>query len=286
MGVLAHFKITDYQGQLHEYYHFGDGHPLEKNGVISNFPRGDRDFCLDTFVRKLDLEKRERNYFVDVYYILDLRSRTIEVSSPCFKDIEFKGTFEEAIRFFEDADYSEKDALDEFPKKEDLMPILNVGFLDGFWKIIKAVTAAVPHLKYDFHCPKLVIGDGTIFYKYNDFIDFPRFEMNGNLDAIEDAYANVRRIGMILYLTNTITNQKISVYYMLRVYRDGFWLPLTEKFIRYGETLDEETKQMELAMMVKMISLRDPSTLKAQNFLYGILSDKMLKEIKDLLKNE
>lgn len=284
MGVLAHLSIIDYQGQHHQYYHFGDGHPLDSNGIISNFPRGDHDFCVETFVRRLRLIKSEYNYFIDIYYILDLKSRMIEISSECYTEANFKGTFEEAIRHFDDADYSEKNALDEFPNITDLSAILNHRLIDGVWNIIRAVVANVPHLKYDIHTHRLVyVGDNTIFYTFNDFIEFPECEMNENFHAIEDAYLNARRIGAKMYFTNTITGQPFTLFYMLRLYRDGYILPLTEKFIRYGEIPDECTKLLELAMLVKMINIRDPKHLRAQNFLYGIHSKKELQEIRKSL---
>lgn len=285
MGVTAVFRIVDYQGQEHKYYRFGDAHPRERSGVFANFPQGDRDFCLETYVRRLDLEERDGDYMVDVGYKMDLRSRTIEVSSGCYMDVDFKGTFEEAIRHFAYEKYSQKDALDNYPDKSYLQPILFPGLLDGLWKIVEAVHAEIPWLKYDLYSNRLLyVGDNINFYMYQDFIDYPTHIMNSSLEVSEDAFANARRVGVRLYFKNTITNQSVSLFYMLRVTRDGYILPLTEEFIPYGKGISEEIKQEELAMITMMISERNPTSFRAMNFLYGIHPESELEEMRSKLK--
>lgn len=285
MGVLGYFKITDYQGQEHEYYRFGDAHPSDYSGIFANFPQGDRDFCLETYVRRLRLEKSNRDYIVDVSYKMDLRSRRIEVSSGCFEDIDFKGSFEEAIRHFAYEDYSEKEALSLFPKMSDLKRILYSGFLDDFWLIVKAVSAEIPWLKYDIDSNSLLyVGDNILFYLYQDYIDFPYFIMNFNPKASEDAYANARRVGVKLYFDNTISNQKVPIFYMLIVTSDGYVLPLTQRFIRYGEGIPDRVKEEELKMLIMMIKESDPKRTRAMNFLYGIFSKSELEEIRNKIK--
>ena len=37
MGIIAVFKIVDYQGHKHKYYRFGDGYPSGYDGVFANF---------------------------------------------------------------------------------------------------------------------------------------------------------------------------------------------------------------------------------------------------------
>ena len=118
---------------------------------------------------------------------------------------------------------------------------------------------------------------------YQDFIDFPSCNMNQNYKAEYDAYANARRLGVRLYFNNTITNNTFTLLYMVNVERDGYLLPLTGKFIRYGEGIDDETKELELAMLVKDISLKDPKDLRARNYMYWIHSrtemDKLRKSL-------
>ena len=285
MGVLGYFKITDYQGQEHEYYRFGDAHPSDYSGIFANFPQGDRDFCLETYVRRLRLEKSNRDYIVDVSYKMDLRSRTIEVSSKCFEDIDFKGTFEEAIRHFADEEYSEKDALAYFPEESDLRRILYPGFLDGSLVIAKAVSAAIPWLKYDYFSSKeLYIGDNISFYLYEDFIDYSYYISNNSIKAAEDAYANARRVGLLIYFDNDINNQKVSVFYMITVTHDGYILPLTQIFIPYGEGIPDKIKQEELDMLVMMLKSNDPKDFRGMNFLLGIHPKSELEEIRNKIK--
>lgn len=286
MGVIAAFKIVDYQGQEHMYYRFGGAHPRERYGVFANFPQGDRDFCLETYVRRLNLEEIDGDYMVDIGYRMDLRSRTIKVSSGCYEDIDFYGTFEDAIRHFAFEEYSQKDALDDYPENSSLMPILVPGFLDGLWEIVDAVQAKIPWLKYDHSSNRLLyIGDNINFYMYRDFIYYPRYIMNECPGISEDAFANARRVGVKFYFKNTISNSFVTLFYMLRVTRDGYILPLTEEFIPYGEGISEETKMEELAMIVMMISERNPTTIRAVNFLYGIHHESDLKRIKDTLRS-
>ena len=216
---------------------------------------------------------------------MDLRSRTIEVFSKCFEDIDFKGTFEEAIRHFADEEYSEKDALAYFPEESDLRRILYPGFLDGSLVIAKAVNAEIPWLKYDLYSKRLLyIGDNTHFYLYQDFIDFPSLPMNSDMEASNDAYSNARRVGVKLYFDNNVNDQKLALFYMLRVTCDGYFLPLTEKFIYYGEQVSDEIKEEELKMMIMMIKESDPMRTRAMNFLYGIFSKSELEEIRNKIK--
>ena len=287
MGIIAVFKIVDYQGHKHKYYRFGDGYPSGYDGVFANFPQGDRDFCLKTYIRRLNLEERDSDYMVDVEYDIDLRSRMVEVSSGCYEDIDFKGTFEEAIRHFAYEDYSEKDALEHYPKVSDLKPILSPGFLDGLWKIVKEINAEIPWLKYDLYSRRILyVGDNINFYMYQDFIDFPSFIMNDCLEVSQDAFANARRVGVKIYFNNTVTNNPVSLFYMLTVTRDGYVLPLTNQFIPYEEEIPEEIKQEELAMIVMMLSRRNPKNVRAMNFLCGIFSENELEEIRSQLKCE
>ena len=216
---------------------------------------------------------------------MDLRSRTIEVFSKCFEDIDFKGTFEEAIRHFAYKNYSEKDALLHFPKHSDLWHILYSGFLNDLWLIVKAVNAEIPWLKYDLYSKRLLyIGDNTHFYLYQDFIDFPSLPMNSDMEASNDAYSNARRVGVKLYFDNNVNDQKLALFYMLRVTCDGYFLPLTEKFIYYGEQVSDEIKEEELKMMIMMIKESDPMRTRAMNFLYGIFSKSELEEIRNKIK--
>ena len=103
--------------------------------------------------------------------------------------------------------------------------------------------------------------------------------MNQNYKTWYDAYANARRLGIRLYFNNTITNNTFTLLYMVNVERDGYILPLTGKFIHYGEGLDDETKEIELAMLVKDISLKDPKDLRARNYMYYIHSRKEMNEL-------
>lgn len=285
MGTVAHFTITDYDGDTHKYYRFLDGYPHKNVGVFMNFPQGERDFCLETFERRLNLEKSERDYFADIFYSLDLRTRLIKVSSNVFlEDINFEGTFEAAIRRFAYSNYSEKDALMSYPDRSDIGHFLFPGFLDGLWVMVKALTSSIPYLEYDLFSPRtLYIGDNINFYMYQDFIDFPSCRMNRNYKARDDAYANARRLGVRLYFNNTVTNNPFTLLYMLNVERDGYLLPLTGKFTRYEEGIDDETKETELAMLVKDISLQDPKNLRARNYMYYIHSRQEMDELRNSL---
>lgn len=225
MGVLAKFVVVDYDGQRYDFYRFGDGHPCERQGVFANFPLGDRDFLLGTYIRKLSLEKSTRDYFIEVRYEMDLRSRQIEVSSGCYEDCDFKGTFEEAVRHFAWENYVEKEALSMFPNKSDLEPILVPGFLDGLWVIVDAVCKNVPYLEYDAMSPRML--------------------------------------------------------YMLGVGPHGYILPLTDKRIRYGEGLDEQTKKQELLILVEFLKTLNPEARAALNILDGICYGEELDRIRE-----
>lgn len=284
MGVPAVFKIIDYQGKKHSYYRFGDAHPRESCGAFDNFPQGERDFCLKTYVRRLNLEKSDRDYMVDIGYEMDLRSRTIEVSSGCYLDVDFKGTFEEAIRHFANEEYSQKHALDNYPDKSHLQLTLLPGLLDGMWEIVAAVHTEIPWLKYNLYSDRfLYVGDNVNFYMYQDFIDYPGYIMNDSPEVSEDAFANARRVGVKFYFENTVTNKPVPLFYMLRVTRDGYILPLTEEFIPYGKGISEEIKKEELNMIIMMISERNPASVRAMNFLYGIHPDSELNKIRSKL---
>ena len=281
MATVAHFTITDYDGETHQYYRFLDGYPSENAGVFMNFPQGDHDFCLETFERRLRLEKSGLDYIIDISYYMDLSARTIKVRSKVFDDIDFEGTFEGAIRRFAYNDYSEKDALKSYPDRHDIKHILSPGFLNGLWDIVKAIKSSIPYLEYDLFSHRILyIGDNINFYMYQDYIEFPSCRMNQNYKTWYDAYANARRLGMRLYFNNTITNNTFTLLYMLDVEHDGYFLPLTRKFIRYGEGIDDETKKLELAMLVKDISRRNPESLKARNYLYGLISKAEMEELK------
>ena len=286
MATIAHFTIVDYDGITHTYYRFRGGYPKGHDGVFNNFPLGDHDFCLETFERRLNLEKSDCNYLTDVYYNMDLRARHIKVHSTVFsEDINFEGTFEEAIRHFVDDDYSEQDAIESFPLQSDICRILFFGFLDGIWTIISALKSAIPYLEYDIYSHRLLyIGDNVNFYMYQDFIDYPTCKMNRNQKACQDAYLNARRVGFRIYFKNTVRKDESTLLYMLTVTRNGYFLPLTGEFIRYGEGLDEKIKEKELAMLVKSISLRDPETLKARNYIYEHLSREEMNELRNSLK--
>lgn len=285
MATTADFLITDYDGQTHEFYRFLDGYPCDDAGVFANFPLGDHDFCLDTYTRRLELEKSQKNYWTDVSYKMDLKSRTIKVSSGCCDEFNFKGTFEEAIRHYAYKDYSEKDALYKFPKKDDVRNFLGQDAIDGLWDIIRAVQKDVPQLEYDYHEHRLIeIGDNPRFYLSQDFIHFPSCKMNQNYKATEDAMLNARRIGFITYFKNTISQKRFAFNYMIRLTKDGYILPLTEEFIPYTHEISEDIKKLELAMIIEMIKRVDFKTAAARNFLYGIHSDSELQEIRKAIE--
>lgn len=94
MATIAHFTIIDYDGQTYNYYRFNDGYPCGDAGVFANFPLGGHDFCLETFVRRLALEKVSADYFSDVSYRLDLKHRNVTVSS-FIGEFKFSGSFED-----------------------------------------------------------------------------------------------------------------------------------------------------------------------------------------------
>ena len=110
--------------------------------------------------------------------------------------------------------------------------------------------------------------------------------MNDCSEASQDAFANARRVGVKIYFNNTVTNNPVSLFYMLTVTRDGYVLPLTNQFIPYEEEIPEEIKQEELAMIVMMLSRRNPKDVRAMNFLCGIFSENELEEIRSQLKGE
>ena len=281
MGVLAEFEIVDYDGQNHSFYRFGDGHPYERHGVFANFPLGDRDFLLGTYVRRLNLQKSQYDYFVDVFYKMDLRSRRIEVSSKCFEDCDFKGTFEEAIRHFAWDGYVEKDVLSKFPKQSDLEPILVPGFLKGAHQIIEAVCDNFPFLKKDLVMDiELLVGDTVMFYMYDDFIMYPITGENLNAKAIGDAYCNARRVGVRLFFNNKISGKRFTLLYMLGVGAGGYVLPMTDKWVRYGEGLDEETQKQELLILIEFMKTKKPEEMRALNILNVIGYGKKLESIR------
>ena len=282
MGVLAKFVVVDYDGQRYDFYRFGDGHPCERQGVFANFPLGDRDFLLGTYIRKLSLEKSTRDYFIEVRYEMDLRSRQIEVSSGCYEDCDFKGTFEEAVRHFAWENYVEKEALSMFSNKSDLEPILIPGFLEGLWVIVDAVCKNFPYLKYDaMSSRKLYIGDNINFYMYDDFILYPYNSINMNCRVVEDAYSNARRVGVRLYFNNQRSGKPFTLLYMLGVRSHGYILPLTDKRIRYGEGLDEQTKKQELLILVEFLKISNLEERDALNILDTIYYGEKLDRIRE-----
>lgn len=281
MATIAEFQIIDYDGSLHNYYRFADGYPNDMAGVFANFPLGNHDFMLETYVRRLRLEESEGNYWIDFTYILNLSDRTIKISSCC-EEFEFEGSFEEAIRHFWYEGYSEKEALSYFPKKEDVLPILIPGFLKGMHCFIDTLPQEVSYLKPDAFGPEILyIGDNINFYMYKDFIYYPRCDMNINIKAIDDAFFNARRVGVRLYFKNTMSDQGFSLLYMLGVRAEGYLLPLTKKFVRYGETLDEETKMEELEILVEYLNKYHQSyKRRALNVMPGILCGEEMEEIR------
>ena len=284
MGVLAEFEIVDYNGQNHSFYRFGDGHPYERHGVFANFPLGDHDFALETYVRRLRLEATSRRYFTDVFYYMDLRSRSIKVSSKCFEDCDFKGTFEEAIRHFSQEDYVEKEALSRFPKRSDIEHILVPGFLDGLWVIVGEMCKNLPFLEYDHMSPRILyIGDNVNFYMYDDFVLYPSYSEGRNSKVVEDAYVNARRLGVRLYFNNTRTGKRFTLLYMISVKAHGYILPFTRRVIRYGEELDELTKQHELRIVVEYLKSDDTENSKALNVLCDIGYGEKLDRIREAI---
>ena len=286
MATVADFQITDYDGQNHRFYRFLDGYPCDRMGVFASFPLGNHDFCLETYVRRLALEQSDRNYWTDVSYRMDLSTRMVEVSSGCYEDFNFKGSFEEAIRRYSDENYSEKDAISLFPRTDDLENLLGRGLIDGFWDMIRAIKREIPELEYDYYEPRIIqIGDNPIFYVAKDFVKFPSCEMNQNIKAIEDAMLNARRLGLKTYFQNTITNDFFMLNYMITLERDGYILPLTREYIPYDQEIGREIKDEELEMIVEVIKRRNFKTARVQNFLAGIHSVSELEEIREAICN-
>ena len=271
MSLIGHFAITDYDGKVYSFYKFGGAHPCDE-GVFKNFPQGDHDFCLETYIRRLDLEQSDRDYIIDVTYKMDLRTRTIQIISKVFEDIDYNGSFEGAIKRFAYEDYSEKDALRDFPDRAITQKLLSSGLYNGMQTIIKSIESNIPYLKYDILTNKIrIVGDCMIFYMFKDFVDYPPCKMNRNPKAIEDAYINARRIGIRLYFNNKMTNRQFSLFYMLGVTNNGFFLPMTRKFVRFGEDIDNDTKNEELETLINMIRSKDPQQLRAFNCYYRLL---------------
>ena len=281
MATIAEFQIIDYDGSLHNYYRFADAYPNNTAGVFANFPLGNHDFMLETYVRRLRLEASEGNYWVDLTYVLNLSDRTIKISSN-YEELEFEGSFEEAVRHFCYEDYSEKEALSYFAKKEDVFPILIPGFLKGMRSLIDTLPQEVSYLEPDAFGPEILyIGDNINFYMYKDFICYPRCDMNVNPKAMDDAFFNARRVGVRLYFKNAVSGRDFSLLYMLGVRAEGYLLPLTKKFVRYGETLDEETKMEELEILVEYLNKHhDSYKRRALNVMPGISYGEEMEEIR------
>ena len=108
--------------------------------------------------------------------------------------------------------------------------------------------------------------------------------MNENYKAEEDAMVNVQRIGLITYFKNTVSQKNFTLNYMIRLTKDGYILPLTEEYIPYTQEISEDVKTLELKMIIEMLKRVDFKTVSAQNFLYGILSDSELQEIREALE--
>lgn len=287
MATTAYFQISDYDGRTHEFYRFLDGYPCEGAGVFANFPLGDHDFCLDTYIRRLALEKSDKDYWTDVSYMIDLKTRTVEVSSGCYKDFNFKGSFEEAIRHFAYSDYSERDALASFPQRSDVQKFIGPHTIDGLWNIIRAIKKEIPQLQYENHELRIIeIGDNPRFYLSQDFIGFPSCEMNRNRMALKDAMMNARRIGLKTYFTNTVADKSFTMNYMIRLVQDGYILPLTQAYIPYKQRVSDELMKLELKMIVEMIKRRDMKNMAAQNFLLGIHSERELRDIQDTIDQQ
>lgn len=270
MATVAGFSITDYDGTTYNYYRFLDGYPDRNAGVFANFPQGDHDFCLETYVRRLNLEESKKIYIVDLSYTIDLRSRTVRLSSP-YEDYNFNGTFEEAIRHFVDEDYSEKEALSLFPEESVIEPLLKECLYHVIWAIISTMKDAVPYLKFNHMAPEMLyIGDNINFYMYQDFIACPSHIMNTKEKVYVDACKNARRLGCRIGFINIISVRDFSLFYMLELCREGLILPYTGKFVRYGESIDEETRQEELKLLIEHIKIQDTKDLRALNCYYGI----------------
>ena len=272
MSIIGHFSITDYDGRVYQYYKFGDAHPCDK-GVFQNFPQGNHDFCLETYIRRLGLEQSNCDYIIDVTYIMDLRTRTIQIASKAFtEDINYNGSFEGAIKRFAYEDYSEKNALMDFPDKSKTQKLLSCGLYDVMQTIIESIESNIQYLKYDILTNKIcIVGDCMIFYMFKDFVDYPPCRMNRNPKAIDDAYINARRIGVRLYFNNKMTNDYFTLFYMLGITNEGFFLPMTRKFVRFGEDIDNETKNEELKILINIIRSKDPQQLRALNCYYRLL---------------
>lgn len=285
MSTIAKFRIMDYDGSMHNYYRFSDGYPDGMAGVFANFPLGDHDFILETYVRRLGLEVRNADYWTDFTYVLNLSDRTLEISSCC-EGYGFKGSFEEAIRHFWDKEYSEKEGLSLFPREDDMIPILVPGFLKGMRVLINTLSQKVSCLKSDIFCPEILyIGDNINFYMYEDFIFYPQCAMNVNPQAMEDAFCNARRVGVRVYFKNTMSGQDFSLLYMLDVRADGYLLPLTQRFVRYEETLCEETKAEELEILVEYLNtFYDLRNGRALNVMPGIYLGQEIGDIRESVR--
>lgn len=285
MSTVARFQITDYDGSLHKFYCFSDGYPYDEMGVFAKFPRGDHDFCLETFVRRLELSKSGTEYWADIYYEMDLKTRMVNVSSGCYRNVDFKGSFEDAIRHFWDKDYSEKDALSQFPSPTDVISCSSVSAINWFWEIIRAVNYGIPEFEYDVLEQRIIlIGDNPVFYTFNDFVTFPSCEMNNDYRAILDAKVNARRVGLMTYFKNKASNSCFTLYYMMKLRKDGYILPLTRTLIPYGHTISDDIKQEELEMIVELIKSNDLKTSKAYNIAYEHLPNSKLQEIRESLR--
>jgi hypothetical protein len=68
---------------------------------------------------------------------------------------------------------------------------------------------------------------------------------------------------------------------MLGVRSHGYILPLTDKRIRYGEGLDEQTKKQELLILVEFLKTRDLETRTALNILDTIYYGEELDRIRE-----
>lgn len=285
MAIIAHFKITDYDGQFHEFYRFLDGYPCDSMGVLAAFPRGKHDFCLETFVRRLQLTKSVKKYWTDVSYEMDLKTKVVEVSSECYQDFNFKGSFEEAIRHYVDKGYSEKGALSEFPDPFDVSSLCGPNLIDWFWEIIHAITCGIQELDYDiYEQRKIIIGDNPIFYTFNDFETFSSWGVDNKYEAAVDAKLNARRIGLMTCFENKTSNGVFMFNYMITLSKKGYMLPMTKMLIPYCKEISEDVKCEELEMIVENIRRQDLKRIRALNLLRGLQSDSQLQEIRDSIR--
>ena len=129
----------------------------------------------------------------------------------------------------------------------------------------------LPFLEYDYMSPRILyIGDNVNFYMYEDFVLYPSYSKDRNYKVVEDAYVNARRLGVRLYFNNTRTGERFTLLYMISVEAHGYILPFTRRFIRYGEELDELTKQHELRIVVEYLKADDLENRQALNVLCDI----------------